>query len=268
MTAHRALRKVTKISRYWRARLRPAHMAPMFWHIGRPNFGDDINPALFEALTGVPIRLTRDRTAPHFLGMGSIAAKATEASVILGAGLIAPEPPAARPRRIIALRGVLSQNLLAPDAQVMLGDPMVLIDRLVRATPEIDIGFVPHVGSFPLARKIAPPDMHVIDPGKAPWQVIRDIARCRRILSQSLHGLIVADALAIPNLWVAPSADMFGGRFKFDDYFSTLDAAKTPHELTRDLLHHPPADAFSVGQYQGDKAAYHARLTQALREGP
>lgn len=268
MTAHPALRKLTKISRYWRARLRPAHMVPMFWHIGRPNFGDDFNPALFEALTGMPIRLIRDRSVPHFLGMGSIADKATEASTILGAGLITPAPPVARPRRIIALRGALSQNLLAAEAQVLLGDPMVLIDRLVRAAPEIAIGFVPHVSSVRLAARIAPPDMLVIDPGKAPWQVIRDIARCRRIISQSLHGLIVADALAIPNLWVAPSAKMTGGRFKFDDYFTTLDAAKTPHELTRDLLHSPPAGAFSVGHYRGDKAAYHARLTHALREGP
>jgi hypothetical protein len=245
--------------------LRPGTLPPLFWHIGTPNFGDDINPAFFAALTGQRLRLATRRDVPHFLGMGSILDRATDQSVVLGAGLIAPDAaPRQMPARIIALRGHLSCQALGLAPDMPLGDPMVLLDRLMRADPDGTTGFVPHVSMTRQARRLLPPGMRLIDVAADPWQVIRDIASCQRILSQSLHGLIVADALGIANLWVAPDPGMAGGRFKFDDYFSMLDAPKMAHSLTRDLLAAPPAAEFSVAVYRGDKAAYHDALRAAL----
>lgn len=262
------IRKLRKIRRHWAARLRPASLPPLFWHIGTPNFGDDINPAFFEALSGVRTRFATNRDAVHFLGMGSILDRATPQSIVLGAGLLEPRPPAPAPMRCVALRGALTAAALGIDpAQVPLGDPMVLIDRLVRPDRGSDTGFIPHVRQIRSARGGLPAGMRLIDVGSDPWAVIREIGHCRRIISQSLHGLIVADALGIPNLWLAPAANMTGGAFKFQDYFSTLDAPKTPHPLTADLLHSPPAAEFSVGHYRGDKPEYHRLLAAALQEG-
>lgn len=258
--------KAVKLARYWSARLRPPALPALFWHIGVPNFGDDINPALFQALTGARFRFAANRNAPHFLGMGSIFAAATEASIVLGAGLLTPAPPVARPH-VVALRGKLTQATLGMGGDVPLGDPMVLVDRIFTADRGDVTGFVPHVGSLALARRIVPRDVRLIDVRQDPWQVIREIGRCRRVFSQSLHGLIVADALGVENLWLDPSQGMRGGRFKFDDYFSTLDAPKPSHPMTADVLCNPPLADFSVGRYQGDKDAYHRLLKAAVLEG-
>ncbi|MEY4695920.1 MAG: hypothetical protein RIT14_348 [Pseudomonadota bacterium] len=261
------IRKLRKMRRYWAARLRPASLPPLFWHIGAPNFGDDINPAFFHALSGQRLRLATRRDTPHFLGMGSILDRATAQSVVLGAGLISPDALPPPPGRIIALRGHLTRQALGLADDLPLGDPMVLVDRLLRADPDGSTGFIPHVTQLAQAQSLLPAGMRLIDVTVDPWQVVRQIAACRRILSQSLHGVIVADALGIPNLWIAPDPAMKGGRFKFDDYFSTMDAPKIAHPLTRDLLQSPPAAEFAVATYRGDKAAYHAILRATLTEG-
>jgi pyruvyltransferase len=65
-------------------------------------------------------------------------------------------------------------------------------------------------------------DLIVIDVQQQPLEVFTKIDSCRYILSSSLHGLIVADSLGIPNAWL-DAPDLIGGRFKFDDYYSALD---------------------------------------------
>lgn len=83
-------------------------------------------------------------------------------------------------------------------------------------------------------------------------------------MCQSLHGLVVADALGIPNIWIEPTPSMAGGRFKFDDYFSTLDKAKEAHEETEAMLRAPPKSAFSVGRYVYDKAAFAEHIQMSV----
>jgi hypothetical protein len=41
-------------------------------------------------------------------------------------------------------------------------------------------------------------------------------------LTTSLHGIITADALGIPNHWLRVSENVFGGDWKFLDYFSAV----------------------------------------------
>jgi Polysaccharide pyruvyl transferase len=260
------IRKLTKVKRYWSARLGPKNAPAMFWHVGRPNFGDDINPSFYEALCGLRPRLVTRREARHFLGMGSILEKATETSLVLGSGFLKPPVNLPKPAQIISLRGALSRDALGLDDSVILGDPMVLVDQLLSPDSGGDTGFVPHVLSLKWARLITPPEIRLIDVGRDPWAVVRDISSCRRVICQSLHALIVADALEIPNLWVAPSDKMMGGRYKFDDYFSTLDAPKTMHSLTPQLLRSLPDSEFSVGQYKWDKVEYRRVLKASLTE--
>lgn len=53
--------------------------------------------------------------------------------------------------------------------------------------------------------------------------VIDQICSCERILSSSLHGLIVSDAYHIPNAWVELSGNIAGGHFKYFDYASSVE---------------------------------------------
>lgn len=265
------MNKAKKVFRYWKARLQPASALPFFWHVGRPNFGDDINPAFFRAAVGRPVRLETRRDRPHFLGMGSILDRANAASTVLGSGcLLPPVAGSLNPGQVVAVRGELSLAGLARAQGVLLGDPMVLLNLIVpfRVQRDGPLGLVPHVSEVGRARRLKIPGVKIIDPGHDPWRVIQDIAGCSRIFSQSLHGLIIADALEIPNAWIAPGPNMAGERFKFYDYFSTLDEGKEPHAFDLETFIRSPVHLFEISRYKHDKKVYldvirHAVSTQA-----
>ncbi len=258
-------RRLEKLRRSLRWRLRRG--VPLWWHVGRPNFGDDINPSLFQRLSTTPIRLHVDRRRPHLLGAGSILAKATTSSVVCGSGFLAPPGRGLpSPARVIAVRGERSLASLGCRADVALGDPVVLVDAMIgQVTKKHRFGLVPHVLSVPHWKAKATGDVHVIDPAHDPWRVVQEIAACDVIFSQSLHGLIVADALGVPNVWIAPSDRMVGGRFKFDDYFSTLDQPKVCVPLRPELFSAPGVFAPSVGTYRHSKDVLRASLAAACQ---
>lgn len=263
------MKKLVKLARYLSGLCGPSDSARLFWHVGTPNFGDDINPGLFSLIADRPMRLRTNRDRPHFLGMGSILEKATAHSTVLGSGFLrTPVDKVSTAARVVAVRGRLSREALGAGDEILLGDPMVLLDQVFRPAPtkRHALGVVPHVSEVAAIRRIAPAGLRVIDPSDSPWKVIEAIASCERIMSQSLHGLIVADALGVPNLWLAPSGSMAGGEFKFHDYFSTLDAAKTPHVVTASLLGGAPQDLFQTGRYIFDKAHYLEAIRKALRQ--
>lgn len=68
-----------------------------------------------------------------------------------------------------------------------------------------------------------PNDILLIDVDRSANEVVHDIARCNMIASSSLHGLIVADSLGLPSIWLKLSDDVAGDGFKFHDYSSALD---------------------------------------------
>jgi hypothetical protein len=68
----------------------------------------------------------------------------------------------------------------------------------------------------------------VINPLDEPLTVLRDIGACLKIVTSSLHGMIVADAFGIPRrVEYSPKLGKDGGDFKFRDYSASI---KTPFE--------------------------------------
>jgi hypothetical protein len=65
----------------------------------------------------------------------------------------------------------------------------------------------------------------LLDLRNDPIKVLKQIAECETIISSSLHGLIAADALDIPNKRIKLSnhGHNFDVDFKFDDYYSIFD---------------------------------------------
>jgi pyruvyltransferase len=260
--------RIEKLVRFTRWRLAPQHCLPLWWHVGRPNFGDDINPTFFGMVSGQCTRFASDRRRPHLLGAGSILERATPMSIVCGSGLLQPPRCRIRPEpTLVAVRGERSLAAFAPRSDVFLGDPVVLVDAWVaRGEVRHRFGLVPHVRSASRWRQLNTRGLHLIDPGLPPWQVVEEIGACETVLSQSLHGLIVADALGVPNVWIAPSRDMVGDRFKFDDYFSTLDVARECVPESRAVFDAPGSFAAGVGRYRYSKAEYREVLARACAE--
>lgn len=217
--------KVAKVSRFLRWRFRDHSAIPLYWHIGQPNFGDDINPQLFERISGQRMRLETGQQKPHLLGMGSILNRSTANSFILGSGMLSPLA-CTKYAEVFAVRGQKSRDTLGLSSNTPLGDPMVTIGLFIERNPKYELGIVPHVTEFASIRSAMGKQAKIIDPAASPMSVVKAISECKLILSQSLHGLIVADALGIPNVWIEPSSKMIGGEFKFHDYFSTIDCPK------------------------------------------
>ena len=260
-------RKLVKLGRYWRWRLKSANRIPLFWHVGRPNFGDDINPTFYEQLTGARVRFATNMNRPHLLGAGSILEKATPSSIIVGSGLLSPlKMPLHSGYSVVSVRGEKTLEIINCKDSILLGDPLVLIDLLVDAPNRKihEIGVVPHITNVQKFRSEYGGRAHIIDPALPPFDVVAQIGACEKIMSQSLHGLIVADALKVPNVWLSPGVSMIGGDFKFIDYFSTLDSTKEAINNHGDAILNPTPLPFQVSKYRYDKNIYRDVLSAAM----
>lgn len=172
---------------------------------------------------------------------------------ICGAGFIT-EPfdhPFVLRRRasVYAVRGEKTLEILRKlgvvdtNQAVTLGDPGLLFDSLwsdIKWTGKGSKkrGYIPHECYCGKKRfeefRLAHPELHFIDVRKPPKEVFRAISEMEEIFSSSLHGLIAADSLGIPNRWVdleLDGKDAAYRRFKFDDYYSAYGAKREPITL-------------------------------------
>ena len=152
------------------------------------------------------------------------------------------QPHFCRKLHILALRGhytrrILEQyGLITGEEKIAYGDPGLLFASLfgIKSNPKYDIGIIPHVGDVKKRgwwgrldeafQKIGVP-YKMIDASEEPAKVVSEIAECSKIISSSLHGLIVSDSLGIPSLHVGLSTLSFSQKdfeLKFRDYYSAL----------------------------------------------
>ena len=233
---------------------------PVHWHLGRSNFGDDINPWLFKTISNQNCHW-KDTNGFHLLGAGSIASKSTKKSAIIGSGFLSPEQRTKfeKPFHCFSLRGKLSSELIKITPQFF-GDPVSLIDLLLPiSTKSSDlIGYVPHVTELNsrYVREIAKLiNVKIIDVRRNALEVVKEITSCGKIASQSLHGLIVADAYQIPSTWVHPSTEMIGQDFKFKDYFTSMTTAREAI-LVEEFTSAKGKVNYQLAKFGGDKTQY------------
>jgi pyruvyltransferase len=221
----------------------PALRAAYFTRV--PNVGDRVTPLVLEAITGRPVRRISDLSRPHILSVGSLMAWATPASQIWGTGVIDPEGGVGRSRKgaVHALRGPLTHRALRRGgvalADVPFGDPGFLAPALLGVTrsgaPTFPVGLVAHYldrhdpGLRAMLTSAGVADLDVSEP---PAAFLGRMADCAAVISTSLHGLVFAEALGIPSLWVKAGDRLIGGDFKFADWFATTARPQArPHLL-------------------------------------
>ncbi len=202
------------------------------------NFGDELSAVMVSAISGRPVERAPLPQA-HMLAIGSILqaaartrqlAKRRAPLHVWGSGVITPLSfPTIDCLEVSAVRGPLTRNVLRLRHDIPLGDPGLLSDRLVARPTEKRWawGLVPHhtqvESEFTRRLLENTPRSILIDVRESdPLATISKIAACERIASTSLHGLIVADAFHIPNLWIAPPQRNQGVKWKFTDYFLSV----------------------------------------------
>lgn len=201
------------------------------------NFGDELSYYLLYELTGKTIanysNLCHRFDYSDLLFIGSlIECFTTPKTIIWGSGAIRGDIPLKnKPLKVCAVRGKLSRQYLLEqgvECPEIYGDPALLLPLVYKPNvkKKYKIGLIAHHNDErnPLILHVLALDKNIklisftnyID-----WHSVVDlINECDYIVSSSLHGLIIADAYRIPNLWVKVSDNIIGGTFKFHDYFS------------------------------------------------
>lgn len=208
------------------------------WFDQVDNFGDLLNPLLFTYYGLTPINATRQ--SAEVLALGSILEKVPESfsGTIIGSGLMYDQKQQLPNARVLAVRGALTRDRIAADINTPLGDPGLLVPLLFpkRREKKFVLGLVPHFFDKTDLRlsQIAegyPNEVIIIDGQRKPKNVVSEIDQCEYILSSSLHGIITADSLGIPNAWILLSDKVLGKGFKFADYASAFGENLQPQYL-------------------------------------
>ena len=209
-----------------------------YWFDSVPNFGDQLNKSLLSYYGFTPI-LTPKNDA-EIVAIGSVLDNLSEdfSGIILGSGLMNDIQKSFPNARVLALRGKLTRDRIICNDNVILGDPGLLADRLVSKhhRKQYLIGFIPHYVDKQNEKVVEIKRnfqgvINVIDVQKSPVYVLSEVDKCCFILSSSLHGVIAADALGIPNGWLVLSDKVHGNGFKFHDYFSAIKMDVDPSIL-------------------------------------
>ncbi len=214
-------------------------MQLQFYRGTRPNFGDELNQWLWPQL--LPSFFDNDPTT-LFIGIGSILGASydsTAKKIVAGAGYVSEyhhEIPNVHGEDwdILFVRGPRTARALGLPETMGIGDPAILLRALnfpSRRDPR-HIGFMPHWESLSRGRWSNACDMvgiRLIDPCAPVEQVLTQILECELLVTEAMHGAIVADALRVP--WVPALPIDYIHRQKWLDWAESMSLDLKPHLL-------------------------------------
>lgn len=211
---------------------------PVSWWDNTDNFGDLLSPWLIERMTGRPT-VFADKSAPHYLAIGSIIGRATNSSKVWGSGSFGTESSKklAQKAEYSASRGPLTRQKLKNagiSSPAVYGDPALLAPLYFYPDVPIkyELGVVVRWSEKEWKDAKVDENIKIINLHTSDIeQTLRDFLACKRIISSSLHGLIIADAYGIPNAW-RQSETGRGGVFKYYDYFASVNKYREPHQYS------------------------------------
>jgi hypothetical protein len=214
------------------------------------NFGDALSPVMVALCTGLGVeRVPFRSSAPRLAAVGTIAHGMEGGTVwFWGTGCssysnpsappderIAYRPPTGTDIRVTATRGPVAANLLTGGKErpnPVYGDPVWLLPRFYPAKVEKrwDLGVILHLSELADRELEAHPHAKylrygVSDREKASIRLINtvtpigagglrdkldEILACRRIVSTSLHGMVIAESYGIPCLYFPPNGPAAG----------------------------------------------------------
>lgn len=261
------------------------------------NWGDDLNYYFLRELTRRPVVMYHNFKVAqwfhltNYLCIGTLldAVNYSNAQTIVwGSGVSGQERSFVHPKKILSVRGPKTKEFCdryGVQCSEVYGDPALLLPLVYQPRRGVQCSIAAssvqevqkasyHLGIIPHVVDLHHPVIEVIREKYADGILIIDLAHyekwtdvidqicsCERILSSSLHGLIVSDAYQVPSCWIELSGKISGGYFKFVDYASSVDRdfskplriekfADIANELNYVDLHFSCSDAEKVKELQ------------------
>ena len=220
-----------------------------FWFAdGIPNFGDFVTPWLASYFTNRPILNVRNIPSSEgaILGVGSIVQAFGENHKkikVWGSGIISADNHLAtatklkktRLDHVYACRGELTKKFFNDydfSHSNILGDPALLFGKLYEPKKnkikKYKYAIIPHYIHFKIFEEMKIKDCIIVDVRNELTSVIDQIANSEKVISTSMHGLIIAQSYNIPwlHLYINNGRLLMGEEFKFEDFFSILNREK------------------------------------------
>jgi succinoglycan biosynthesis protein ExoV len=194
------------------------------------NFGDELNPWLWPRL--LPREFLDEDESELFLGIGSILLDHMPRGphkFVLGsgyAGYTRPPPVHDGSWTVVFVRGPRTAHALGLPAGKAICDSAILLRALdlPAAAGNARVAFMPHYesldrGYWDEACRLA--GIPLIDPRLDVEQVIAAIRGTGMLITEAMHGAIVADALRTP--WIAANPINARHHAKWQDWAASLD---------------------------------------------
>lgn len=214
------------------------------------NFGDELSARVLHHAIGINPSWAPLATA-DVVAIGSILDLYTERGgrgVIWGSGLrSSPKTTVQPPARIAAVRGALTRDALGLARDTPLGDPGLVARVMFSSGRRSGTLVLPHFSAFKFREGRAAIDSlrrqghRVIAPSAPVDEVCSAIGQSDHVLTSSLHGQVVADALRVPSSLInfvhtrepAYKYDDYNSVFGLRGHFEPVSAALDATNLTK-----------------------------------
>jgi pyruvyltransferase len=212
------------------------------YHVKKNNWGDDINLFFFESITDkklifIPFEQTLLKVKRYSL-IGSIIGYGNLNNLIIcGSGIKNPKVRLiGKPRKVLSVRGPRSREILLAnniDCPANYGDPALLLPVFYHpsVSKKFKYGFVPNEATNEADVLTCIKNMGIAEGEYLiihmteyhEWtDIIDDILSCDNIVSESLHGIIVAETYKIPSCWVEFTRHADYWPFKYLDFYESI----------------------------------------------
>ncbi len=210
------------------------------------NFGDELSPALVSAILRNKFPRAHWGVAPgqrKMLAIGSIMHFARDNDVIWGTGVNGKAARALHKFSTLDVRSVRGPRTreflseLGIDCPAIYGDPALLVPRFLKAPKPFqeikEFIVIPHYHDQAKFEGVE----NLVSPLQGYTEVLRNILSARKVISSSLHGVILAEAYGVPAVLVLPRQDE-KKQFKYLDYYegtmrNNMDIATSLEEAIR-----------------------------------
>lgn len=204
---------------------------------GIRNFGDDLNLFMWDKLA--PELLYKDPAA-LFVGVGTILndnLPSAKKTVVFGSGFGYSKPPKIdKTWQIYCVRGPLTAKTLGLNMELAITDSGALINKIFdsKNKKKYKYSYMPHAihaqyASLGWERICNFLKFGYIDPRKPVEDVLNAIDSTECLITEAMHGAIIADALRIPWIPIKTSDDMY--EFKWNDWCSSVKVKYNPLKL-------------------------------------